>query len=298
MAIQRANNGDLLAPGFREIFFQKFGERPPQYTELFNIEKEDNRQYVDDSYMSEFGLIPTKDEGVEMDSDEIIQGFDKRYTFETYALQYRVTEENMEDDLYNVLKKLPASLGRSMRSTVDQDGANMYNDGFDSSVETGGDGKELFATDHPLLDGSTQKNELSVAADLNATSLEQALIDIRATTNDRGLLVHLKPRKLVIAPANEWNARKLLQSQLDPDSANNAINPAQGQLEIVVNDYLTDPDAWFVLCDEHELNWFWRVMPDHMQGNDFGTGDAKFKVRARWKRGWSLPWGAFASPGA
>ena len=297
MPMQRPNFGDLLAPGFREIFFMKFGEKPSQYSELFNMETS-TRQYEDDSYVSGFGLIPTKDEGVEMDSDEVIQGFDKRYTHDTYGLQYRLTEELMEDEMYGTMKKLPAALGRSMRVTVETDGANMYNNGFDSGVETGGDGVELFSTLHPLVGGGTQKNELTTAADLSATSLEQALIDIRATTDDRGLPLNLIPRKLIIPPELDWTAKKLLGSSQDPDSANNAINPAHNALKIVVNDYLTDTDAWFIMGDEHELNWFWRIKPDHMQGNDFGTGDAKFKVRARWKRGWSLPWGVFGSPGA
>lgn len=297
MAMTRGNFGDLLAPGFRKIFFQGFGERPPQYTGLFNIETTE-RQYEDDSYISGFGLIPKKSEGVEMDTDAAIQGFDKRYTPDTYALQYRITREMIEDELYRTMAKFPMAIGKSMRSTVETTGANMFNNGFDSSVETGGDGKELFALDHPLLDGSTQKNELTVAADLDATSFEQALIDIAATKDDRGLQTHLKAQKLVVAPSNEWNAMKMLQSTLDPDSANNAINPAKGQVEIVVNHYLTDPDAWFILCDNHELNWFWRVMPSHEEDNDFGTKDKKYSIRARFTRGWSLPWGAFGSPGS
>lgn len=296
MTMVRGNFGDLLAPGFREIFFQKFGERPPEYTELFNV-LSSNRQYEDDSYISGFGLIPKKNEGVEMASDDVIQGFDKRYTHDTYALQYRITREMIEDELYGIIKKLPAALGRSMRITVETDAANVFNRAFNSSY-TGGDGKELCATDHPLLDGSTQKNELTTPADLTAASLEQALIDIAATTDDRGLLVHLVPQKLVVPPNLEWTARKLLNSTLDPDSANNAINPAKNQLQLVVNHFLTDTDAWFILCDSHELNWFWRVKPDHMQDNDFGTQDAKFAVRARWSRGWSMPWGVFGSPGA
>ena len=296
MAIHRGNLGDLLSPGFREIFFQKFGERPPQYSELFNIESS-KRKYEDDSYVSGFGLIPKKSEGVEMSPDDVIQGFDKRYTHDTFGVQYRVTEEMMEDDLYGVIKKLPASLGRSMALTIETDAANVFNNGFSTSY-LGGDGSALFVSDHPLLDGTTQKNILSTAADLSQTSLEQALIDIAATTDDRGLLVHLVPKKLIVAPAGEFNAKRLLMSTQEPDNANNAVNPMKGVLQLVVNHYLTDPDAWFILCDQHELNWFWRVKPDHKQGNDFGTGDARFKVRARWSRGWSLPWGVFGTPGA
>lgn len=296
MTMVRGNFGDLLAPGFRKIFMQEFEEYPSEYEQLFNINTS-NRQYEDDSFVSGFGLIPKKSEGVEMDSDDILQGFSTRYVHDTYALQYRITEEMIEDELYGIIKKLPAALGRSMRITIETDAANQLNRAFNSAY-TGADGKPLCATDHPLLDGSTQKNMLSVPADLTAASLEQALLDIAATTDDRGLLMHLRPAKLVVPPALEWTARKLLNSTLDPDSANNAINPAKGALQLVVNHYLTDNDAWFILCDRHEMNWFWRVKPDHMQSNDFGTGDAKFKVRARWSRGWSMPWGVFGSPGA
>lgn len=297
MTMVRQNFGDLLAPGFREIFFQKFSERAPEYSEIFNIHSS-MRQYEDDSYVAGFGLVPLKGEGNPVGYDDPIQGFDKRYTHETRSLAYRVTREMWEDELYGVMRKLPAALGRSMRMTIEQDGANILNRAFNSSY-TGGDGKELCATDHPLVGGGTQKNELTVAADFDKTSLEQALIDIAATTDDRGLLVQLMPRKLVVHPALEWTARKVLESKFDPGTANNDINPATNTgLQIVVNHYLTDPDAWFILCDDHELNWFWRIRPDHDQDTDFDTDDAKFKVRARWSNGWSIPWGVFGSPGA
>lgn len=297
MTMQRANLGDLLAPGFREIFFQRFGERPPEYSEIFNM-KTSKRQYEDDSYTTGFGTVPIKTEGASVTYDDIIQGFDRRYTHDTYGLAYRITEEMFEDDLYDIMKRLPDALGRSMRITIEQDGANFLNRAFNSTY-TFGDGKEFLATDHPLMGGGTQKNELTNAADLNADTLEQAFIDIAATTDDRGLLIHLIPTTLIVAPANEWNARRLLGSALDPDSANNAINPMQNQLKLSVNHFLTDSDAWFIKCDQHEANWFWRVTPDHQQaqGNDFDTGDAKFKVRARWSRGASMPWGYFGSPG-
>lgn len=294
--MQRGSFGDLLMPGFREIFFQKFGERPPEYTDIFNI-KTSSRQYEDDSFVSGFGLVPKKTEGQSSSMDNVIQGFDTRYTHDTYSLQWRITQEMWEDDLTGIMRRLPEAAGRSMRITVEQDGANMLNRAFNSSY-TGGDGKELLATDHPLLDGSTQKNELTTAADLSDSSLEQALIDIAATTDDRGLLLHMMPKKLIVHPSNEWAAKKLLGSTQEPDSANNAINPAKGSLQLAVNHYLTDADAWFIVCDNHELNWFWRIKPDITPGNDFDTDDAKFKIRSRWSRGWSMPWGVFGSPGA
>jgi phage major head subunit gpT-like protein len=299
--MKRAQFADQMSPIFREIFFMNLGERESQYTKLFNIQSENNRQYVDDSYTSGFGLVSKKTEGTQVSTDDAIQGLDTRYTFDTYALGWNITEEAMEDDLSGIFKKMPQAAGRSMRITRETDGANMYNNGFDgTNFADGADGKELFATDHLLLDGSTQKNELSTAANLTATSLEQALIDIAATTDDRGLLAYLQPRKLIVAPSNEWVAKILLQSSQDPDSANNAINPAKDTgLELVVNHFLTDANAWFILCDNHELNWIDRVKPEfkEMNGGEFETGNLKYKVRARWKRGWSLPWGAFGSPG-
>lgn len=299
MTMNRNAFADALAPGFRQIFMDalKFGELPPVINRVYNMPTAPKAAYVDDSYVTGFGLVPSKAEGEGSTYDDVIQGLDKRYTFDTYSLAYRVTKEMMEDERYGLMAKMPKALGRSMRATVETDGANMFNRGFSSSY-TGADGKELFATDHPLVGGGTQKNELTTAADLSATSYEQALIDIGDTTDDRGILLNLTPKKLVIPNELDWTAQKLFNSTQDPDSAENAINPANNsKLETIVWNYLTDPDAWFILCDEHELNWFWRIQPEHYQGDDFDTDDAKFKVRGRWKRGWTVPWGAFASPG-
>jgi phage major head subunit gpT-like protein len=294
----RGNFADLLAPGFEEIFFDNFNAVGEQWPELFMTRTSD-RQYEDVSYIAPFGTIPTKTEGAAISFDDPIQGFDKRYTHLTYALAYRITREMIEDDLYSIINQFPASIGRSMAETRNISGAGIYNDGFDSSVRTGGDGKELFATDHPLVGSGDQKNELTNAANLSADSLEQALIDMRATTDDRGKLIGIRPMKLVVPPELEWEANKLLNSQLDPDSANNAINPAaQTGLRLVVNDYLTSAKAWFLLASDHKVTWYNRIMPSNEPGNDFDTDDAKFKARARWSNGWDLPWGAFGSPGA
>ena len=298
MTLLRSNFGDLLAPGFRDIFNSSlaFGEYPPQMEKLFNI-LSSKRQYEDDSYISSFGLLPEKTEGAGVTYDNAVQGFDKRYTHKTYAMAYRITEEMQEDELYGLMVQMPSALARSTRISVETDATLVYNRGFNPSY-VGADNVELFSLLHLMTDGSTQKNELTNAADLNADSLKQALIDISETTDDRGLPIYLQPRAIVVAVEGEWDAQVLLGSTLDPDSANNAINPAARQgLELIVNNYLTDSDAWFILCDVHRVNWFWRVRPNHMQGNDFDTGDAKFKVRARWSRGWSHWAGVFGSPG-
>jgi len=294
--MQRTNFSDSMAEGFRAIFLSEYDQVPTQYPQLFNM-LTSRKQYEDDSYVAGFGTIPKKTEGSTITADAAIQGFDERYTHDTYALQYEITEEMIEDELYGLISQFPAELAVSMRITREQSGANIYNNGFDSSVQTGGDGKELFATDHPLVGGGTQKNELTSAADLEIDSLEQALIDIRATTDDRGKLINLRPRTLIVPPELERKALEIMGSSLDPESANNTINVYKGRLNVVVNDFLTDTDAWFILCDRHKVIWFDRIMPDHETGNDFNTGNMKHKVRSRWSNGWSLPWGAFGTPG-
>jgi len=301
MTMLRTSFADSLAPGFRQIFMDalKFGEKPPTVNRVFNMPSTPKTQYIDDSYVTGFGIVPTKTESSPSSTDEIYQGLDTRYTHDTYALEYHVSKEMVEDERYGLMRKLPKALGRSMRATVETDGANMFNYAVTAGYEGGPDSLVLLSTDHVLVSGGTQANMLSTTADLSATSYEQALIDLKDTTDDRGILLDLKPNKLLFANENAWNVAKLFKSSKTPDDANNSINPAADEaLEFVEWSYLTDPDAWFIICDEHELNWFWRVMPDHYQGNDFSTDDAKFKVRARWKRGWSSPWGVFGSMGA
>ena len=296
MTTLRANFGTLLAPGLREMFFDRFNRYANEYTEIFNVH-DSKRKYEDDAGISGFGLVPEKDEGVGIIYDDPILGYSKRYVHKTYGLGFRVTREMWEDDLYGQIKKMPKALGQSMRISIETDGANILNRGFNASY-TGPDGKPLFATDHPLAGGGTGSNMLSVAADLSETSLEQAFIDIMATKDDRGLLQAMRPGKLVTSPSGAWGASRLLESTSTPGSANNAINPAKGIIPFVVNHYLTDADAWFVLSDDHELNWFWRRRPDFEEGNDFDTEDAKFKVTARWSNGWSDWRGTFGSAGA
>lgn len=291
----RANFGDLLAPGFREIFMDKFGSYPDEYTKIFNV-LSSKRQYEDDSSVSGFGLVPLKTESGGITYDDPIQGYNKRYTHSTYGLGFRVSREMWEDDLYGIMRKMPKALGKSMRLTIETDAANVLNRAFNNTY-VGGDGKELLADDHPLTGGGTEQNELSTPADLSETSLEQALIDIAATVDDRGLVQAIRPKLMVIPPALDWTASKILKSSQEPSTANNAINPAKGIMGYTVNHYLVDADAWFILCDDHELNFFFRRRPDFEQGNDFDTEDAKFKATARWSNGWSEWRGVYGTPG-
>lgn len=293
----RANFGDLLAPGFRVIYDEEFNRYSPEYPAIFNVLSSE-RQYEQDSSISGLGFVPEKEEGVSITYDDPIQGFDKTYTHKTYGLGFRVTKEMWEDDLYGKMKKMPAALGRSMRITIETDAANVYNRAFSGSY-LGGDAKALCVTDHPLTGGGTENNTLSSQADFTATSFEQALIDIQGTVDDRSLVLALMANKLLVHPAGEWSANKILKSALDPDSANNAINPAKGMLPggIVVNHYLTDTDAWFILCDTHDVNFFFRRRPEFDRTNDFDTEDAKFKGTARWSNGFSGWRGIYGSQG-
>lgn len=295
MTALRSNFGDLLVPGFRAIFMDKFKSYSDEYTELFNILSSE-RQYEEDSSISGFGLVPEKNEGVGIFYDDPIQGYDKRYTHKTYGMGFRVTKETWEDDLYGKMRKMPSALGRSMRISIEQDAANIYNRAFSSSY-LGGDGIELCSLLHPLTGGGTEQNEPSSPGDLSATTLEQALIDIAATVDDRGLQLALRPKKLVVTPSFAWTASKLLESTLNPGVSTNEINPAKGIMPFVVNHYFTNSDDFFILCDDHEVNFFFRRRPEFDKGNDFDTEDAKFKATARWSTGWSEWRGVYGNPG-
>ena len=300
MTALRGSFADAMAPGFRQIFMDglKFGEHPPVNNKIYNFPDTPATQYVDDSYVTGFGLVGKKTEGASTTYDDFYEGLDERYTHDTYSLGYRVTKEWQEDERYDIMKKLPKAAARSMRATIETDGANVFNNGFSASYQTGPDSLQLFHASHLFATGGTQKNTPSNDSDLTETSWLQMNIDLKDSTDDRGIKLGLKPAKLVYPNEMSYTVQKLFGSTLEPGTGNNAINPVNNEsVDKIEWSYLTDPDAWFVLCYEHELNWFWRLMPDHYQGNDFDTDDAKFKSRARWIRGWSIPWGIYGSPG-
>ena len=297
MTAARASFADLLKPGFHDIFMERYKKYPPEFPKIAN-ELTSNRQYEDDSYVSGFGTAPEKVEGVSVTFDDPYQGYDKRYTHTTFGLGFRVTREMYDDDLYGKMRKMPKALANSLMITTEQDVANVLNRGF-TSTYAGGDGKELFATDHPLLAGGTEQNELTNVSDFNEDTYEQALIDIAATTDDRALPVKLFPELLIVSQNNAWRAAKLLNSAQAPFDGTSAINPAKGTLSegYTVNHYLTDTDAWYIKCRDHALNIFWRRKPEFDQDNDVSTQDAIFVGTARWSTGWSEWRGWFGSPG-
>lgn len=300
MTTTRDNNPDLIANGLRAILFEKFKDRPEEYRQIFNIH-ESKKKEEKDSAISGFGIMPIKQEGVGILYDDPIQGYDITYTHVTYGLGFRVTQEMWEDDQYGKIKKMPQALARSARHTIEQTCANIFNNGFVTTYNSGGDAKALFATDHPLSGGGTYGNRPSVAADLSVSSLQAAIQSMEETPDDRGLILAIKPKILVVPPALKWTARELLDSENKPYTGDNEKNAFLDEdLNYFVWHYLTDDDAWFLLSDkdDHELNFFWRRKLDTEHDGDFDTGDLKFKATMRFSVKWTDWRGTYGSPGA
>lgn len=299
MTTLSSNIPDLVMAGINEVIFDKYQSYPEQFSTVFNV-AESSKQYEDDVTMSGLGLFPAKPEGSAIIYDDPLKGFSKRYTHVTYALGFRVTHEMMSDDLYGPMRKMGKALGRSARQTVEIQAASVFNNGF---TDTAGspDGKALFADDHPLVGSGTARNELSTPADLSVTSLEQAINDFEDTVDDRGLLIALKPKLLVVPSELKWQAHQLLMSPLLPGSADNDANPLKGEgIDYFVWNYLTDPDAWFLVTDpdDHEVKFFWRERFNVESAEDFDTKDNKVSGFMRFSHGWSDWRGVFGSPGA
>lgn len=301
MTALRSGFSDLLAPGFRKMYHDKFGMYPEEFSKVFDTSGS-VRQYEDESEFSGLGSMPAKEEGVAISFDEAYQGYDKRYTHTTYALGFRVSEELWEDDLYGIMNRMPKSLATSGKQTKEVVNANHVNNGF-SDTYTGPDSEPLFgdATTklHPRLDGGTWRNQLATAADLSVTSLEALIQVLEETVDDRGLLVMLKAIKLIVPGELKWNARELLDSMDKPYTSNNEINPLRDEgLKYVVWHYLTDADAFFLQAEGHYMKHLDRIKPQFKNDDDFHTGDALFKARLRFSSGWSGARGMAGSPGA
>ena len=298
MVMTRSNFVDLLDPSFRKIFDEEYKRRPEYYSKLFHIENS-TRQSEKLSQVTTLGLFAEKAEGSSISYDAIKQGYDVEAVHVTYALGFRVTREALDDDQFSILKQKPKALALSAKETVEVLSWSLINNGFNSAY-TFGDGKELFATDHPSPHGITGRNELSTAADLSATSLRQAIQDIESTTCERGLPLALRADVLMVPPALEWTAKELLKSSQDPESANNTINPLYNRgLSLFVNPYLTDDDAWFLVdSTQHKLFFFWRKQLEMNSDYDYNTGDALYSAYMRFSRTAGDWRGIFGSPGA
>lgn len=294
-----------LVPGIRAWFQTKYKEYPIEYLEIFE-KMVSTRAFEEESGMTGFGLAAIKTEGNGIAYDDQEQGYLNRYTHVTYGLGFIITREMYEDGIAvtKALKKAGA-LAFSIRQTKEIVCANLLNRAFNSAYTMGAnsDGKELCATDHPNKSGGTWRNELSTAADLSEAALEQACIDIGAFKTDRGLTIAIRPMKLIIPTALEFDAYRILKSIGRVDTANNDINAlrASGKIPqgVVVNHYLTDDDAWFLKTDcPDSLKYMERRADAFGTENDFDTDNARFKATTRFSVGWSDGKGLFGSAGS
>ena len=302
MAINRASISKELLPGLNAVFGLEYGDVNNEHEPLYDIENSD-RAFEEEVLFTGFGTAPTKNEGAAVSYDDATESYTARYTNETIALAFAITEEAMEDNLYDTFAKLRAKgLARAMANTKQVKAAAVLNNAFDSSF-TGGDGKELCATDHPLGGGGTFRNEPSTAADLNETSLENALIDISNFVDERNMIVALRGTKLIIPPALQFVADRLLESTLRVGTSDNDVNAIKnmGMLPegYVVNNFLTDTDAFFIMTDApNGMKMFQRAPITTKMEGDFETGNVKYKARERYSFGFSDFRGIFGSPGA
>lgn len=299
--INSSSFAKALWPGVNAWYGKAYGEYPVEYTKLFDTFKS-TRQFEEDVGVSSFGLAIAKPEGAAISYDTERQAFISRYNHVVYALGFVITREIMEDDQYDVVGQRKAQgLAFSMRQTKEIIAANVYNRA-ETAGYVGGDGVTLLSTSHPNFAGGTWSNRLATAADLSEAALEQAMIDIAGFTNDRGLLISVRPKSLIIARQNIFEAKRLVAPDGRPGVDTNDINAlkALGMVpEVVVNHYLTDPDAWFIRTDvPHGMKHFERRADAFEMDNDFDTENAKFKATARYSFGWTDPRGVYGSMGA
>ncbi len=302
MAISRAQLLKELLPGLNALFGLEYAKYGEQHKEIYETETSE-RSFEEEVKLSGFSAAPVKNEGAAIAYDNAQEAFTARYTHETIALGFSITEEAIEDNLYDSLSsRYTKALARGMAYTKQVKAAAILNTGF-SGGPTYGDGVTLFSTAHPLVSGGVNSNRPATAADLNETSLENAVIQIAAWTDERGLLIAAKPKKLVVPPSLQFVATRLLETELRVGTADNDINAIKNNGSIpggyTVNNFLTDTNAWFLLTDvPNGLKHFVRSPLANSMDGDFDTGNVRYKARERYSFGVSDPLGAFGSPGA
>lgn len=282
-------------------FGLEYKQHPEEWRGCFMVDNS-SKAFEEDAIMSGFGAAQVKPEGGAVAYDQGAEGWSARYVHETIALAFAITEEAIEDHLYfKLAQKYSKALARAMQHTKEIKGAAIFNNAFDSNY-TGGDSKELLATDHPLMGGGTQSNELSTPADFGETSIEQMLVQIRKCVDERNVPVALRPTGLVLPPELEWDAIRLLKSDQRIGTANNDINAINSKgvfSEPSIVTRLTDADAWFIKTDASDgMKHFVRVAINKGKEGDFETGNVRFKSRERYSFGWSDFRGLFGSAGA
>ena len=304
MAISRAQLLKELLPGLNALFgleYKRYGE---EHKELYETETSE-RSFEEETKLSGFAAAPVKNEGNAIAYDNAQEAFTARYNHQTIALGFSLTEEAVEDNLYDTLSaRYTKALARAMAYTKQVKAAAVLNNGFtNSAAYYGGDGVPLFSTSHPTVGGGTNNNTQTTPTDLNETALEQAVINIAAWTDERGLLIAAQPRKLIVPPGNQFVATRLLETELRVSTADNDINALKNNGSIpegyTINHYLTDPDAYFLTTDvPNGMKHFVRTPLSTSMDGDFDTGNVRYKARERYSFGWSDPLGMWGSQGA
>lgn len=300
MSINRANIAKELLPGLNAIFGTEYKSVDNEHLPLFDAETSD-RAFEEEVLFSMFGTAPVKTEGSGIQYDTAQESYTARYNHSTIALGFAITEEAMEDNLYDTFSKLRAKgLARAMANTKQVTAANIYNNGFSSSY-TGGDGVALFSASHPTVGAGNQSN--TVSSDLSETALETAFINISLFKDDRGILIGASPASLHIPPQLQFVAERILRSDQQAGSANNDVNALKSRgifsRGYTVNRRFTDTNAWFIRTDvPNGLKHFTRVKLGTKMEPDFDTGNLRFKARERYSFGWSDWRGAYGSNGS
>ena len=302
MAISRSQLLKELLPGLNALFGMEYARYGEEHKEIYETESSD-RSFEEETKLSGFGTAPVKAEGSAIAYDNAQEAWSTRYNHETIALGFSITEEAVEDNLYDSLSaRYTKSLARAMSYTKQVKAASVLNNGFNAAY-AGGDGVALFSTAHPTVGGGTNSNTAAVQVDLNETSLEAAVIQIAAWTDERGLLIAAKPQKLVIPPALMFVADRLLKTDARVGTADNDINALKNMGSIpggtTVNHFLTDTNAWFLTTDvPNGLKHFVRTPMSTSMDGDFDTGNVRYKARERYSFGWSDPLGMWGSSGS
>lgn len=302
MAISRSQLLKELLPGLNALFGLEYARYAEQHKEIYEIESSE-RSFEEETKLSGFGAAPVKAEGAAIRYDDAQEAWTARYTHETISMGFAITQEAVEDNLYDSLSaRYTKALARAMAYTKQVKAAAVLNNGFSSSF-VGGDGKSLFATDHPLVGGGTNSNRPSSGVDLNETSLEAAIVQIQQWKDERGLLIAAKPVKLVVPPALQFVAERLMKTQLRVGTSDNDINAVVSMGAVpggyTVNNFLTDSNAWFIKTDvPNGLKMFVRKPMETGMDTDFDTGNSRFKARERYSMGYSDSLGMWGSPGA
>jgi len=299
MAISRAQLLKELLPGLNALFGLEYARYGEEHKEIYETETSE-RSFEEETKLSGFSAAPVKNEGQAIRYDNAQEAWTARYSHETIALGFSLTEEAIEDNLYDSLSaRYTKGLARAMAYTKQVKAAAVLNNAFNSAY-TGGDGVSLLNASHPLVNGGTNSNAPSTAADLNETALENAVIQIAGWTDERGLLIAAKPRKLVVPPALQFVATRLLETELRVGTNNNDINAIKNNGAVpegyTINHFLTATNAWFLTTDvPNGLKHFVRTPLQNSMDGDFDTGNVRYKSRERYSFGWSDPLGLYGS---